>query len=237
MHINTFRYTPEDVNCKLCTEYRGKRKRCPSCPWIAERMGPPQNQGFCGERRRSGMSELSPVSRKGGSERYGACGDVVGYEEAVRESFPHDNRKSHTADRLNAVIACFPGSLFLDADHRRRMEDMKARTGFRRRRDTPAWYAAMYLLTSSRTLRDRSINCFCKHGIEFQYATVQGISTHDYTLLSAAKDIYTDASGVSLNALTDRDVVDALAFTLIVNALLIARYGCAVLEISERRRT
>lgn len=24
MYINTFRYTPEDVDCKLCTEYRKK---------------------------------------------------------------------------------------------------------------------------------------------------------------------------------------------------------------------
>ena len=39
MYINTFRYTPKDVDCKLCTEYAKKRGCCAGrCPWLAERM-------------------------------------------------------------------------------------------------------------------------------------------------------------------------------------------------------
>lgn len=39
MYINTFQYTPEDVDCKLCTEYR-KEAGCAACgcPWLAERI-------------------------------------------------------------------------------------------------------------------------------------------------------------------------------------------------------
>ncbi len=69
---------------------------------------------------------------------------------------------------------------------------------------------------------------------EFDYATTQDISPHNYTLLSAAKDIYSDGSSVALNDLAISEVVDTLAFSLIVNALLIARYGCSVLKISEK---
>ena len=57
---------------------------------------------------------------------------------------------------------------------------------------------------------------------------------YDDTLLSAAKDIYSDGSSVALNDLAISEVVDTLAFSLIVNALLIARYGCSVLKISEK---
>ena len=64
---------------------------------------------------------------------------------------------------------------------------------------------------------------------------IRGISPHDYTLLSAAKDLYQGKRGISLNDLSDTEVVDTVAFTLIVNAMLIARYGCAVLEIKEWR--
>ena len=60
------------------------------------------------------------------------------------------------------------------------------------------------------------------------------ISICRYTLLSAAKDIYSDGSSVALNDLAISEVVDTLAFSLIVNALLIARYGCSVLKISEK---
>ncbi len=39
MYINTFKYTPADVDCKLCTEYI-KKFGCTACgcPWIAERI-------------------------------------------------------------------------------------------------------------------------------------------------------------------------------------------------------
>ena len=39
MFINTFKYGPEDVSCKLCTEYV-KKLGCTAlhCPWLAERI-------------------------------------------------------------------------------------------------------------------------------------------------------------------------------------------------------
>ena len=39
MHIGRFTYKREDVDCKLCTEYRGGKK-CPHpvCPYITERI-------------------------------------------------------------------------------------------------------------------------------------------------------------------------------------------------------
>ena len=67
----------------------------------------------------------------------------------------------------------------------------------------------------------------------FSYATTKGISPHGYTLLGAARDIYASGDGIALNDLADGEVIDTEAFCLIVNALLIARYGCAVLAISS----
>lgn len=159
---------------------------------------------------------------------------VVGYEEAVRETFPRD---AHLDARLHTTIRRFSGSLFLNAGHRQRMEATKARLGHRRRRDTYAWYAVMYLLTANADICTRTANCFCRHGLEFDYATLKDISPHNYSLFSAARDIYTDSDGVALADLANGEVLDALAFSLIVNALLIARYGPAVLEIRERTTT
>ena len=52
----------------------------------------------------------------------------------------------------------------------------------------------------------------------------------------AARGIYTNAGGLTTRDLADAEVVDAAALRMIVNALLIARYGCAVLDIDERGR-
>ena len=198
MYINTFQYTAEDVDCKLCTMYAGKRRGCKAngCPWLAERIE----------------------------------AGVVGYEEAVMEAFP---RSPHLDAKLHTVIRRFTGSLFLNAGHRQRMENMKIRMGYSRRRDRPAYFAAMYLLTANEDIYTRTANCFCHHGIEFDYAMLKDISPHNYTLFSAARDICADTSGVMLNDLSNREVTDTLVFSLITNALLIARYGCAVLAISS----
>lgn len=159
---------------------------------------------------------------------------VVGYEEAVMEAFPRD---AHLDARLHTAIRRFSGSLFLNTGHRQRVENLKIRMGYSRRRDTPAYFAAMYLLTANADIYQRAANCFCGHGIEFDYAVLKGISPHNYTLFSAARDIYTDTSGVALGDLANAEVTDTLVFSLITNALLIARYGCAVLRIRERGKT
>lgn len=48
MYINTFKYSPQDVSCQLCTEYV-KKVGCTAlrCPWLAERI----EAGVVGYRR------------------------------------------------------------------------------------------------------------------------------------------------------------------------------------------
>ncbi len=41
---------------------------------------------------------------------------------------------------------------------------------------------------------------------------------------------------IALTDLADGEVIDTTAFCLIVNALLIARYGCVALEIQQKER-
>ena len=201
MYINTFQYKPEHVDCRLCTEYAGKKKGCTAqgCPWLAERIE----------------------------------AGVVGYEEAVMETFP---RNAHLDARLHTAIRRFTGSLFLSPAHQGRMERLKARESFRRKRDTPAYFAAMYLLTANDDLFLRSANCFCRHGIEFDYGTLKDISPPLLHSVFGGAGHLRGGSGVALADLANSEVVDTLAFSLIVNALLVARYGPAVLEIKERSR-
>ncbi len=100
MYINTFKYTPKDVSCQLCTEYV-KKLGCTAlrCPWLAERIE----------------------------------AGVVGYREAVLETFPHERR---LFQRLNLLIKHYPGSLWSNEQHERRMQYQCAVQGYRRRRDT-----------------------------------------------------------------------------------------------------
>ena len=40
LQINTFHYSPEDVDCTRCAKYGGKKQGCTvkACPWLAERI-------------------------------------------------------------------------------------------------------------------------------------------------------------------------------------------------------
>ena len=96
MYINTFKYTPKDVSCQLCTEYV-KKLGCTAlrCPWLAERIE----------------------------------AGVVGYREAVLETFSHERR---LFQRLNLLIKHYPGSLWSNEQHERRMQYQCAVQGYDR---------------------------------------------------------------------------------------------------------
>ncbi len=143
-------------------------------------------------------------------------------------------RDHRLKSRLSRAVQRIYGSLYLTAGHRQRIKDLEARQGRRRGRDTSAYFAAVYLLTANEDLFHRTADCFCEHGLEFSYAALRDISPHNYTLFNAARDIYEDRSSVVLADLASMEMIDDLAFILIVNALLIARRGRVMLKIKKK---
>ncbi len=232
MYINTFKYTPKDVSCQLCTEYVKKlgctsssqsplisvsadgencaRSLAPPLPTKSATLRGPQTCPWLAERIEAG---------------------VVGYREAVLETFPHERR---LFQRLNLLIKHYPGSLWSNEQHERRMQYQRTVQGYRRRRDTNAYYAAMYLLTSNDDIYRRTANCFCKHGIEFGYAVLKNTSPHNYALFMAARDLCDKTEAVTMADLAEPEVIDPEALRLIVGATLIARYGLAAFQIKAR---
>lgn len=156
---------------------------------------------------------------------------VVGYREAIAETFAFDRR---LFQRLNLLVKHFPGSLWGNAQHERRMQFERAVQKYRRSRDTNAYYAAMYLLTANEDIHRRTANCFCKHGIEFDYAVLRGILPHNYALFMAARDLHAKTKSITVEDLADPEIIDPEALRLIVNAMLIARYGMAAFQIRTR---
>ena len=233
MYINTFKYTPKDVSCQLCTEYV-KKLGCTSSS-----QSPLISVSADGEN--CDRSLAPPLPTKSATlrgprtccpwlaERIEA--GVVGYREAVLETFPHERR---LFQRLNLLIKHYPGSLWSNEQHERRMQYQCAVQGYRRRRDTNAYYAAMYLLTSNDDIYRRTANCFCKDGIEFGYAVLKNTSPHNYALFMAARDLCDKTEAVTMADLAEPEVIDPEALRLIVNATLIARYGLAAFQIRAR---
>jgi hypothetical protein len=112
--------------------------------------------------------------------------------------------------------------LWLNKGHKPRMEAIRECLG---QEPSPATLAAMYLLTADKDIARRTAECFCRKKIDFTFANTRGISPHAYTLFSAARDIYADKDGITLSDLSCDEIIDPIAFRLIVNALHIARSG------------
>ena len=233
MYINTFKYTPKDVSCQLCTEYV-KKLGCTSSS-----QSPLVSVSADGEN--CDRSLAPPLPTKSATLRgpRTSCpwlaerieAGVVGYREAVLETFPHERR---LFQRLNLLIKHYPGSLWSNEQHERRMQYQCAVQGYRRRRDTNAYYAAMYLLTSNDDIYRRTANCFCKDGIEFGYAVLKNTTPHNYALFMAARDLCDKTEAVTMADLAEPEVIDPEALRLIVNATLLARYGLAAFQIRAR---
>ena len=152
---------------------------------------------------------------------------VVSYQSAVKAMIP---RRSILWNRLSALLQNYPGHLWADGNHKTRMELFNHQLGYNKSRNTPSYYAAMFLLTSNQALFNRTGNCFYRSGIEFGYATLGGMSPHNQALYTAAKGLR-NARGVTEAELADPSQIDDAAFRLIINAMLIAKYGTDVFKL------
>lgn len=194
-----FKYRPEDVDCRYCTDYSRKHGcRSAHCPYLSERIE----------------------------------AGVVGYGEAVAETFKAVPAIRY---RLAYLTSTFPGTMWSDGGHERRMNAVSYYAGHNRKRDTNEYFAALYLLSADRDLYRRTMSCHNRSTIRFEKAHRRGISTRGYTLLGAAKTIYLGTNDLTPEDLTNTEIIDTDTFRLIINALLIVRYGVNALEITQGR--
>ena len=156
----------------------------------------------------------------------------VSYATVILKLF-RDVKDKAVVMRLGQLVLNFRGSLWLSAEHEFNTRQLLQSVGFGAWRD-PRYFSALYLFGSNRTLLKRAWNaCLPKRFIP-EYIWLYGISPHDYALVAAAKTILRVAGfeeAIPAGLLADTEVIDDEAFSLIVNALLIANYGPAVLKL------
>ncbi len=192
MVIRDYKYTPEDVDCRYCTEFIRNRCRAAKCPWLNERIE----------------------------------AGIVSYQEAVNESFME---RSPLRLRIKIILGFYDKSFWKDEAHFRRFQVAQAILGYYRRRNTNAYYTALFLLTSDEELFRRMLDCFSKKGIRFDLAKLRDISPENYALYKIAKSLYTESAEVGVDELADPELVNTESFHLVVNAMLIYRYGLTAL--------
>ena len=117
------------------------------------------------------------------------------YTEALDETFLEF---APLRRRVKLVSAC-SHSFWKDEQHRQRFAAAQAIFGIYRKRNTPAYYAALFLLTSDDSLFRRTADCVRKKKIDFQFADVRNMTVSQYALYKTAKSLYNESSEVSIH--------------------------------------
>jgi hypothetical protein len=153
---------------------------------------------------------------------------VVDYRQAIRETFTESSPQLR--QRLH-LVCVLPYQFWKDAAHFHRFQSAQAIFGYYRDRDTPNYYAALYLLTATEELFRRAMDCFSRQQIDFGKMRLPGIAPADYARYKIARCLYTASGEVMVDELADPALVDEETFHLAINAILLCRYGTAAFSL------
>lgn len=133
--------------------------------------------------------------------------------------------------RLAQEIYPYPLRSFRSDEHRNRW--MHWRTRYRRLSQRNQ--AALFLLTAYDDIWRRVIWKVEDDGFDFDSVQLAGIVPELYSVYQAAKSISTGSQNITITDLASRELVTDEAFQLIICALLLAKYGDAILNFDRKK--
>ena len=131
--------------------------------------------------------------------------------------------------RLRDELNRQPFRFFLSDAHRERWTHWKNRCYGMSERNA----AALFLLTADEELWQRVLWHFDSSGFDFPAIRLSGIHPELYSIYQAAKAIAVGCCNITLADLASPELVTDEAFHLITGALLMAKYGDAVLNLEK----
>ena len=156
-------------------------------------------------------------------------GGDINYEEIVCKCF-EKNESHHLNVRLGDLIRNNNGELFLSPKHRSRFQTVCRIQNEAIENRSPSYLATLFLLTV-----DDNLWCAAKDHIyldrfDFKKMHLHGINTDGYAIYQMAKTIHYAKEYIKLNEISDKHLIGEQAFKGIINSILIAKYGAAMLQ-------
>ena len=140
------------------------------------------------------------------------------------------NFSGQLKERLHGQFSRKRIAFFLHQDHWERWSYYHSRY-FRKHNRLSA---ALFLLTAYQDVWHRVVWKINENGFDFQNVDLSGIGEEQYSVYQAAKSLATGSTNIMLADLAFPDLVSDEAFRLIICALLLARFGDAVLNLEGK---
>lgn len=157
---------------------------------------------------------------------------AVPYKELLKVCFANLQNKRLKA-RLQNLASGYCSGWFYNDDHRRRFEQAKAALRINLYAMSPRYAAALFLLTADEQLWRIAQKGTTHHSIIFGQMKLRNISTDAYALYQTAKSLYTGKESIAVTELSDPELIDGPLLMLIVNGILITRFGADVFQFAK----
>lgn len=119
--------------------------------------------------------------------------------------------------------------LFRNARHKNRWNSL-VKKGLLPDRASPAFAAALFLLTADELLWNRTKYHVESGKISFGEIDIRGVDTDGYAIFKTAKELYGGERHIRLSELTDPDLIGDKLLRLIVNSFVVRRYGLKAIK-------
>lgn len=157
------------------------------------------------------------------------AGGVINYEEIVCSCF--EKCESHHLNvRLGDLIRNHDGELFLSPKHRSRFQTVCRIQNEAIENRSSTYLATMFLLTADDNLWCSAKDHIYLDSFDFKKMHLQGINTDGYAIYQMAKTIQLAKEYIKLNEISDKHLIGEQAFKGIINSILIAIFGAAMLQ-------
>lgn len=96
----------------------------------------------------------------------------------------------------------------------------------------PVYLATLFLLTADDKLWCAAKDHVYLDSFDFKRMQLKAINTDGYAIYQTARTIYSAKEHIKLDEIADKYLIGDQAFMVIINAILIARYGAGIFSIS-----
>lgn len=149
---------------------------------------------------------------------------AVPYKELLDICFENLKNKQLKA-RLRHLTSGYCSGWFYDKSHQRRFELAKSALRINLDAMSSRYAAALFLLTADEQLWRIAEKGTTSRSLQFGQMKLCNISTDAYALYQAAKSLYTGKESITVSELADPEIIEGPLLTIIVNGILIARFG------------
>ena len=175
--------------------------------------------------RCSGFMRRKTGTFRGTEDKEASKKEPVSYEELVTgflKDIPSSRLNGRIQDYQNKGVMIFK---FFNGEHKKRFQEVLKDSNWPLLSSDNGFGAAIYLLSADAFLWDRAKGFITEETIAYNKIRIHGVGLDGYALFCAAKEVCGGSVHLTLSELGDRELISDPLFEVLLNGMLISRYG------------